>query len=102
MEISLVSRIFRAGSEIKNRALLYKGFRKPKSGARINKDTNEISLAVPTAFISDHWPQLLPDWTEAPQTLILVCLPAQYSLAARECSLPWKRIDGCIPLKIIH
>ncbi len=30
----LVSRIFRAGSEPKNRALLYKGFRKPKSGAR--------------------------------------------------------------------
>ncbi|MEB3191433.1 MAG: hypothetical protein VKL42_13915 [Snowella sp.] len=42
----------------------------------------EISLAAPTPFISNHWPQLLPDWTEAPQTLILVCLPAQYSLAA--------------------
>ena len=39
----LVSRIFRAGSKIKNRALLYKGFRKPKSGARINKDTNTHS-----------------------------------------------------------
>jgi hypothetical protein len=36
----LVSRIFRAGSKIKNGALLHKGFRKPKSGARINKDTN--------------------------------------------------------------
>ena len=38
--IPLVSRIFRAGSKAKNRALLHKGFRKPKSGARINKDTN--------------------------------------------------------------
>jgi hypothetical protein len=37
-----VSQIFRAGSKTKNRALLHKGFRKPKSGARINKDTNEI------------------------------------------------------------
>ena len=39
-EKTLVSRIFRAGSKIKNWALLHKGFRKPKSGARINKDTN--------------------------------------------------------------
>jgi len=47
MEISLVSRIFRAGSEIKNRALLYKGFRKPKSGARINKlDSGKFSRRV--------------------------------------------------------
>ena len=38
---ALVSRIFRAGSKTKNRALLHKGFRKPKSGARINKDTND-------------------------------------------------------------
>jgi hypothetical protein len=38
----LVSRIFRAGSKTKNRALLHKGFRKPKSGARINKDTNDF------------------------------------------------------------
>jgi hypothetical protein len=39
----LVSQIFRAGSKTKNRALLHKGFRKPKSGARINKDTNQTS-----------------------------------------------------------
>jgi GTPase SAR1 family protein len=39
----LVSRIFRAGSKTKNRALLHKGFRKPKSRARINKDTNDSS-----------------------------------------------------------
>jgi hypothetical protein len=36
----LVSRIFRAGSKTKNRALLHKGFREPKSGARIKQDTN--------------------------------------------------------------
>jgi hypothetical protein len=41
VEKLLVSQIFRAGSKTKNRALLHKGFRKPKSGARINKDTNE-------------------------------------------------------------
>jgi hypothetical protein len=44
-DLALVSQIFRAGSKTKNRALLHKGFRKPKSGARINKDTND--LAVP-------------------------------------------------------
>ena len=37
----LVSRIFCTGSKIKNEALLHKGFRKPKFGARINKDTNK-------------------------------------------------------------
>jgi len=37
----LVSRIFRAGSKTKNRGLLHKDLRKPKSGARINKDTND-------------------------------------------------------------
>jgi hypothetical protein len=37
----LVSRIFRAGSKTKKQSLLYKVFRKPKSGARINKDTND-------------------------------------------------------------
>ena len=36
----LVSRIFRVGSKTKNRPLLHKAFRKPKSRARINKDTN--------------------------------------------------------------
>ena len=36
----LVSRIFRAGPKSKNRALLHKDFRKPKSVVRINKDTN--------------------------------------------------------------
>jgi len=41
-EFKLVSRIFRAGSKSKNRALLDKGFREPKSGARINKDTNNL------------------------------------------------------------
>ena len=41
VEKLLVSQIFRAGSKTKNRALLHKGFRKPKSGARINKDTNK-------------------------------------------------------------
>jgi len=40
-EETLVSRIFRAGSKTKNRPLLHKGFRKPQSVARINKDTNE-------------------------------------------------------------
>jgi hypothetical protein len=40
-QVMLVSQIFRAGSKTKNRALLHKGFRKPKSGARINKDTNK-------------------------------------------------------------
>ena len=38
----LVSRIFRAGSKTKKRDLRYKSFRKPKSGARINKDTNKF------------------------------------------------------------
>jgi len=42
--ISLVSRIFRAGPKSKNRALLHKDFRKPKSVVRINKDTNVISI----------------------------------------------------------
>jgi hypothetical protein len=46
----LVLRIFRAGSKIKNRALLHKVFGKPKSGARINKDTNKKPLKrkIPT------------------------------------------------------
>ena len=44
VEIKLVSRIFRAGPKSKNRALLHKDFRKPKSVVRINKDTNEIKL----------------------------------------------------------
>ena len=44
-----MSRIFRAGSKTKNWALLHKGFRKPKSGARINKDTNE------NAVLKNHW-----------------------------------------------
>ena len=49
----LVSQIFRAGSKTKNRALLHKGFRKPKSGARINKDTNEIILVDRGNFLHD-------------------------------------------------
>jgi len=43
-ENKLVSRIFRAGPKSKNRALLHKDFRKPKSVVRINKDTNENKL----------------------------------------------------------
>jgi Zn ribbon nucleic-acid-binding protein len=37
----LVSRIFCARSKTKNLGLLHKDLRKPKSGARINKDANE-------------------------------------------------------------
>ena len=48
----LVLRIFRAGSEPKNRALLSKGFRKPKSGARINKDTNSLLVVM---WSSSRW-----------------------------------------------
>jgi len=49
--LMLVSRIFRAGPKSKNRALLHKDFRKPKSVVRINKDTNIL-----IAFY--HVPQL--------------------------------------------
>jgi len=42
----LVSRIFRAGPKSKNRALLHKDFRKPKSVVRINKDTNDKMLDI--------------------------------------------------------
>jgi hypothetical protein len=41
---TLVSGIIRAGSNTKNRALLHKGFRKPNSRVRINKDTNGKTL----------------------------------------------------------
>ena len=44
-KLLLVSRIFRAGSKIKNRVLLHKGFRMPKSGARINQDTNKLLVS---------------------------------------------------------
>jgi len=55
-----VSRIFRAGSKTKNRPLLHKGFRKPQSVARINKDTNEksITLAEEVIEIAQQFPDL--------------------------------------------
>jgi len=37
---TLISRIFRADSKSKNQVLLYKSFKKPKSVACINKDSN--------------------------------------------------------------
>jgi uncharacterized FlgJ-related protein len=43
-QFSSVSRIFRGGSKTKKRASPYKGFRKLRSGARTNKDTNTLSL----------------------------------------------------------
>jgi hypothetical protein len=52
-QTELVSRIFRAGSKRKNRrALLYKGFRKPKSRARINKDTNSYTVHLFISFFA--------------------------------------------------
>ena len=60
-QFSLVSRIFRAGSKIKNWALLYKGFRKPKSGALINKDTNQFSLEQAMRDLENN---NLPEYTE--------------------------------------
>ena len=45
----------RAGSKTKNRALLHKGFGKPKSVAPINKDTNDFSLFDEAIQEAIHW-----------------------------------------------
>ena len=47
----LVSRIFRAGLKTKNQALVNKVFRKSKSGARINKDTNPKILDIDLSIL---------------------------------------------------
>jgi len=61
----LVSRIFRAGPKSKNRALLHKDFRKPKSVVRINKDTNYKLLSQlpndPLGVIYTEYAELLFD-----------------------------------------
>jgi hypothetical protein len=40
----------------------------------------EVFIKTPTPFMVDHWPSLLPDWTDAPQSLVLILLRAQFSL----------------------
>ena len=41
----------------------------------------EIFVTAPTPFMSEHWPDLLPDWAIAPQSVVLILLRARMSLA---------------------
>jgi hypothetical protein len=41
----------------------------------------EAFVTAPTPFMIEHWPDLLPDWAIAPQSVVLILLRAQVSLA---------------------
>ena len=41
----------------------------------------EVFVTAPTPFMSEHWPDLLPDWAIAPQSVVLILLRARMSLA---------------------
>jgi len=37
-------------------------------------------LSLPTPYMVDHWPEILPDWTLPPQTIIICLWPSQVPL----------------------
>ena len=44
----------------------------------------ELYLCSPTVFINQNWFDLLPDWSNPPQTLIILCLQANCNLELTE------------------
>ncbi|MGL5035758.1 MAG: hypothetical protein ACRC6M_18380, partial [Microcystaceae cyanobacterium] len=61
-------------------AIIYSLMSSIQNCDRLKPVLGELYLRSPTVFINQNWAELLPDWSNSPQTLIIICLRANHNL----------------------